>query len=156
MRERPLAVVKVFIHTIENYFNVYVQWLNTLGWMNYSLDILKTIIPCFMIVIACLDTEGVQQKIKIQHKILCIMTGVVTVTVSMLGLYLMDSNANPVGAELILGYQPRYAIPCMVLLLAVFTSGKVTNRIKGFSVKVLGCMGVFLAYSIMTLVQICY
>lgn len=156
VKANPLAVIKVLVSSILNFFNMYVEQLNTLGWLNYSLNILQTIIPCFVVGIACLDTEGVRERIRTSHRILCFVTGVIIVIMGMLGLYLMDTVANPVGAQVISGYQGRYAIPSIILLLMVFGSGKVENKINAFSVKVVGCMGLFLAYTIVSLVRLCY
>lgn len=155
-KENPLAVIKAIIATILTFFNMYVQQLNTLGWLNYSLNILQTIIPCFVIGIACLDTEGVREKIKMHHRILCFITAVIVIILGMLGLYLMDTDANPIGSWLIFGYQGRYVIPCMLLLFMVFGSGRVENKMKAFSVKVVGCMGIFLAYTMVSLIRTCY
>ena len=156
VKAHPLVLVKALVKSLITYFDMYVQYLNTLGWLNYPLKVFQPIIPCFMVGIACLDTEGIKKSIKTSHKVLCFFTGCITVAVSMIGLYLMDNIANPVGAGIILGYQTRYAIPCLVLLLMVFGSKKVENRIPRFSLKVLGCMEVFLIGTILLLVRICY
>lgn len=156
VRQNPFVLVKILPITIWSCFSIYVKWLNTLGALNFSMGILETIIPCFMIGVACLDTSNIQQKVKIKHRILFLAAGVMTTVTAMLGLYFMDAVANPVGARIIQGYQTRYAIPCMVLLLSMFGSGKVTNKINNFSVKVLGCMGLFLVCATYMLVRICY
>lgn len=156
VKGNPLIMVKLLITTVRSYFEMYAHQLNTLGWLNYPLPILKTIVPCFMVAVACLDTEGIQKKVKGLHKVLFLVTGGIIIVLGMVGLYLMDAASNPVGSEIILGYQTRYAIPCMVILLALFTSEKVENKISKFSVKVVSCMGIFLIYTVLTLVEICY
>ena len=154
--QNPFVLIKAPIITVWACFNRYVEWLNTLGSLNYSMGMLGTIVTWFMIIVACLDTANVQQKVKVKHRVLFLTAGIMTVVTGMLGLYLLDAVANPVGAEVIQGYQTRYALPCMVLLLSVFGSGKVTNKINKFSVKVAGCMGLFLAGTIFMLVKTCY
>lgn len=155
-KDNPLAVMKTLFSSVLTFFNMYVEQLNTLGWLNYSLNILQTIVPCFVVGIACLDTEGVRERIRMFHRVLCFATGGIVVVMGMLGIYLMDTSANPIGNSLILGYQGRYVIPCMLLLFMTLGSGRIENRIKAFSVKIVGCMGLFLAYTMISLVRMCY
>lgn len=156
VKSNPLAVIKVLGKSVKTYFNMYVFQLNILGWLKYPLDMLQTIVPCFLVAVACLDTNSIRQKVRAWHKLLFAAAGGITIALSMLGLYLLDAVANPVGVATVSGYQSRYAIPCLVILLGIFTSGKVENRIEHFSVKVIGGMGIFLAYALLMLVNACY
>lgn len=156
VKSNPFEVIKVLGKSVKTYFNMYVFQLNILGWLRYPLDILQTIVPCFLVAVACLDTINIRQKIRAWHKLVFAAAGGITIALSMLGLYLLDTVANPVGVATVSGYQSRYAIPCLVILLGIFTSGKVENRIEHFSVKVIGCMSAFLAYALLMLVNACY
>lgn len=156
VKENPVKFAKSIIITIIAMFGTYVNGLNTLGWLNYPLNLLQPIIPCVLVTIACLDTQGIKGKVKKSHKILWFATGAVVILMGMIGLYLMDTTNNPVGAELILGYQIRYAIPCFILLFPVFSSDKIQNNIDNFYIKAAGAMSLFLSYTIFTLVRICY
>lgn len=156
VKSNPFAVIKVLGKSVKTYFNMYVFQLNILGWLRYPLDMLQTIVPCFLVAVACLDTNSIRQKVRAWHKLLFAAAGGITIALTMLGLYLLDAVANPVGVATVSGYQSRYAIPCLVILLGIFTSGKVENRIEHFSVKVIGGMGIFLAYGLLMLVNACY
>lgn len=154
--QNPLHVVKALISTMEVYFSVYAEWLNTLGWLEYPLGPLLYIIPCFLVGCACLDTNEYSEKLKNSHKILCFVTFMVTYSAILLGMYIGDKRINPVGASLMLGGQGRYFIPLILLLGAALSSRKIENHIEGFSSKVTGCLGVFLAYAGIQLVNMCY
>ncbi len=156
VKSNPFAVIKVLGKSVKTYFNMYVFQLNILGWLRYPLDVLQTIVPCFLVAVACLDTINIRQKVRAWHKLVFAAAGGITIALSMLGLYLLDTVANPVGVATVSGYQSRYAIPCLVILLGIFTSGKMENRIEHFSVKVIGGMVIFLAYALLMLVNACY
>lgn len=156
VKQNPLTFIKVIVGTLISNLGLYMEMLNTLGWLNYSLNILQTIVPFILIAVACLDTDGVRERIKIHHQILCFITAIVVVVMGMVGLYLMDNVANSVGAEVVTGYQTRYAIPVLLPLLAILGNGRVENRIIGFSTKVSACMSVCLLYTIVMLMRLCY
>lgn len=152
----PVHVLKALISTMEQYFSIYAEWLNTLGWLEYPLGPLLYVIPCFLVGVACLDANEKSKKMKISHKVLCFIAFMLSYSAMLLGLYLGDSRINPVGASLILGGQGRYFIPLMLILAASLTSRKIENQIEAFSSKVVGCLGVFLAYAGILLTDMCY
>lgn len=150
----PTVLFSVFTKTIEEHMETNFRWLNTLGWLNYELNLLIVTIPCFMFGVACLDTKEVPERFWGKEKWLCVVTGILVVVFGMLGLYLMDGYFNPVGAPVITGYQTRYILPVMGLLMMAFAGKHVTNKISGFSVKVMGVMGISLAYTLMMLAKL--
>lgn len=154
--QNPVHAIKVFINTFRMYFNLYLQTLNILGWLNYSLEFFETLVPIFAVAVAVLDTQNCVNKITTKNRILYFMTFVIVVVAGLAGLYLMDTTANPVGTSAILGYQGRYTIPVLMLLLATFVSGNVENKIKDFSLKVAGAMAVILTYSSILILYKCY
>ena len=152
----PVFAIKVFVRTVISYFSYYVEQLNTLGWLNYTLGMLEFLIPVIMVAVAALDGNKTKEVVSTKDKIIFAVTFVIVVSAGMMGLYLMDSVANPVGAPIILGYQGRYTIPVLMLLLAVLSSRNVENRIKAFSYKVVGVMGLALTYASLMLFNKCY
>lgn len=154
--QNPLRYAKILVMTLVNQFEFYVKMFNTLGWMNYSLSHMQFFVPLFMMVVAVLDTNGVTAKIKLYDKVIMISTFALVLVLGMTGLYLFDANANALGAQVISGYQPRYAIPGMIVLLSFFASDKIKNEIKNFTYGVAGVMALFLMYSVLTIFKICY
>ena len=152
----PLFAAKVYIRTIVSYAGYYIEQLNTLGWLNYTLGMLEFVIPVFMVGVALLDSKDSQKKVSIKDKVIFITTFAVVVSAGMMGLYLLDSVANPVGAPTILGYQGRYTIPVLMLMLAFFSPRSVENNINTFSHKVVGVMGLALSYASIILLNKCY
>lgn len=152
----PFVLVKVFIRTILGCFEQYVRQLNILGWLNYSLGNLEMIVPIVMCCVAVLDVTDKNERVTFKNKIIEIGTFAIVVAVGMLGLYLIDYIANPVGAGIIAGYQGRYTIPVLMLFLAMFSSKNIENKINNFSSKVLGIMLMIIVYASITLLQICY
>lgn len=154
--QNPLAFVKTFVRTITMYFSYYMEQLNTLGWLKYTLGALEFVIPMFMISVAVLDGNEYQEKINTKNRVLMFLTFVTVISVGLVGLYLFDSVANPVGAPTILGYQGRYTIPVLILGFATFNSNRVKNEMKDFSNKVTGICGLILVYASVMVFGKCY
>lgn len=154
--QNPVFGIKVFVRTCLLYFCFYVEQLNTLGWLNYTLGVLEFLMPIFMVVVAMLDTKEYKEEILPLHRCLYFITFAVVVAAGMLGLYLMDGIANPVGAPTIQGYQGRYTIPVLMLLLAAMTSKSIENKMKNFSHNVVAFMGIALVYSAIMVLYKCY
>lgn len=152
----PIQYVKILVSTIIKQFDFYMRMLNTFGWMNYSLNILQFLVPIFMVAVAVLDSNGIEKKIKLWDRCIMFLGFLLVLALGMTGLYLFDSNANIVGAQIIAGYQTRYAIPGMIVLLSSITSINVKNSIKNFSYGVCAIMGGFVFYSALTVLMICY
>lgn len=156
MLEHPMAVIKAFFFTIGMYFSKYIDHVNTLGWLNYPLEPIRYIIPIFVSCVALLDTQDLRVKQEKKDKLLYICTFAITVSAGMLGLYLFDEISNPVGSPLMLGYQGRYAIPVLMLLMMLLPNKKIENKIEHFSVKVVGFMAVMLCLANVMLYVLCY
>ena len=154
--QNPMFAVKVFVRSCISNFNIYVEQLTILGWLNYSLGVLEYLIPIFMVVVAFLDTKEYTDKITVKDRIIYFATFVIVVSAGMMGLYLMDGVANPVGEPIIRGYQGRYTIPVLMLLLTSLPSKNVENKIGDFSHKVVGTMALALAYSSIMVLYKCY
>lgn len=152
----PIQLVKVLINTAFTQFSAYAIWLNTLGTLNYSLDLLIYIVPCVLSVIAFLDVNEISARISRNNKWICLITFGVSVVAVWLGLYLFDNVANPVGSNVVLGAQGRYFVPLLPVLAVFLNSSKVSNNISRFTEKALGCMGVILLYSAYTFMSMCY
>lgn len=152
----PVQYVKILVSTIVKHFDFFMKLLNTFGWMNYSLNILQYLVPIFMIAIAVLDSNGIEKRIKVYDRCIMFVGFLLVLGLGMTGLYLFDGIANAVGAQVITGYQTRYVIPGLIVLLSSITSVNVRNNIKNFSYWVCGIMSVFLFYSGLTVLMICY
>lgn len=152
----PMFLIKVIIRTIPIKFSFYVEQLSTLGWLNFVLEPLRYLLPIFACVVAVLDTKEVSERQTIKDKIIYLSTFAITVLAGMLGLYLMDTVANPVGTTVIQGYQGRYTIPVLMLLLMAMGSKKIENKIEHFSYKVVGVMSMFLCATAVILIHYCY
>jgi len=152
----PVNFIKILCTTMLDKFEIYVEWLNTLGWMNYSLTPLTVIIPCFLTVIGVIDTNAVSAKIKLEDRVILFFTFLVCTAVMMLGLYISDGRINPVGSNVILGVQGRYFIPVLILPFLALGSRKLKNHIDYFSMKTASVIGICLIYTEWVLIRSCY
>lgn len=154
--QNPKFLIMAMLRTIPMYFSYYVEHLSTLGWLNFVLEPLRYLMPIFICVVAALDTQEVSEKQTLKDKILYFSTFAITVLAGLFGLYIMDSVANPIGAPTVQGYQGRYTIPVLMLLLMSMASIKVENKIENFSYKVMGVMSMFLCFTAVILIFYCY
>ena len=153
LKTYPIAAVKVIISTLIVNLNDYLQQLNILGSMNYPLTLLAVIEPCFLLGVGLLDGQEVRDRIKIKHRILILLAFVITFAAIMIGLYIGDGIANPVGSSVINGIQGRYFILMLILPFLALGSDHVKQDIRHFTVKCSGIMGIMLLYM---LVNTCY
>jgi len=152
----PLQYVKILVSTIIVHFDFYMRMLNTFGWMNYPLDMLQYLVPMLMVAIAVLDSNGIEKKIKVFDRCVMFLGFLLVLVLGMTGIYLFDGNANVIGAQVIAGYQTRYAIPGLIVLLSSITSVNVKNSIQNFSYGVCSIMSAFLFYSALRVLMMCY
>ena len=156
LKTYPIAAVKVIISTLIVNLNDYLQQLNILGSMNYPLTLLAVIEPCFLLGVGLLDGQEVRDRIKIKHRILILLAFVITFAAIMIGLYIGDGIANPVGSSVINGIQGRYFILMLILPFLALGSDHVKQDIRHFTVKCSGIMGIMLLYAVFMLVNTCY
>ena len=156
LKAYPIAAIKVIISTLIVNLNDYLQQLNMLGSMNYPLTLLAVIGPCFLLGAGLLDGQEVRGRIKIRHRIIMLLAFIITFAAIMMGLYIGDGIANPVGASVINGIQGRYFILMLILPFLALGSDHVKQDIRHFTVKCFGIMGIMLLYAVFMLVNTCY
>lgn len=152
----PAAAVKVIISTLLVNINAYLMQLNILGSMNYPLTLFLVFGPCFLLGVGLLDGQEVRGRIKIRHRIIMLLAFAITFAAIMMGLYIGDGIANPVGSSVINGIQGRYFILMLVLPFLALGSDRVKQDIRHFTVKCSGIMGIMLLYAVFMLVNTCY
>lgn len=153
----PLAFVKMLISTFVNNFEFYVERLNVLGWLNYSLGPLTVVIPCFMTAVGIMDTNAAAvNHITRKDRVLLLLAAGSCIAAMMLGLYISDGRINPVGSGNILGVQGRYFIPMLALIFIAFSSKKLSNQINFFTMKTAAVIGIALLYTELVLLRTCY
>ena len=81
---------------------------------------------------------------------------IITFAAIMMGLYIGDGIANPVGSSVINGIQGRYFILMLVLPFLALGSDRVKQDIRHFTVKCFGITGIMLLYAVFMLVNTCY
>lgn len=152
----PLAGVKVILSTLLVKTEEYLRQLNILGSLNYPLSLLVIIAPCFLTAVGILDGQNDSGKLKIRQRILILSTFAITAIAIMLGLYIADGYANPVGSAIIGGVQGRYFIVLLILPFIALVSDKIKQNINHFTTKVFGIMGIMLLYALFILMRTCY
>ena len=152
----PLAGVKVIFSTVLVQTNEYLHQLNILGSLNYPLSMLMIIAPCFLTAVGMLDGQSMDGKIKVRQRVLLIVTFIITAVAVMLGLYIADGYANPVGATVVGGVQGRYFIILIILPFIALVSDKIKHNINHFTIKVSAIMGIMLLYALFILINTCY
>jgi uncharacterized membrane protein len=156
MLKHPLQPVKALVFTLLHYMRYHIQWLSCLGSMNYELDLLIPLMPCFLAVVGILDAPKQTDLIRRSHRILAFLGAFAVIIGVCMAMYIGDGTINPVGADVILGVQGRYFIPVMVLPFIALGSRRIQNNIVGFGKKTVVLSACMLLYSIVTLVVICY
>lgn len=153
--QHPMQPVKALIYTLAHYTRYHIQWLSCLGSMNYELDLLIPLMPCFVTAVGCLDVPK-NKAITGSQRILTLIGALAVIIGVCMAMYIGDGNINPVGAEVILGIQGRYYIPIILLPFVSFGSKKIINQIDCFAQKVMAISMFMLLYSIISLVVMCY
>lgn len=156
LKTYPVAAIKVIISTLLVNINAYLMQLNILGSMNYPLTLFLVFGPCFLLGVGLLDGQEVRGRIKIRHRIIMLLAFAITFAAIMMGLYIGDGIANPVGSSVINGIQGRYFILMLILPFLALGSDRVKQDIRHFTVKCSGIMGIMLLYAVFMLVNTCY
>lgn len=156
LKIHPTMTLKVILSTVLTNLNAYLMHLNILGSLNYPLTLFLVIGPCFILGIGLLDGQEVRGRIKMRHRIIILLAFAITFAAIMMGLYIGDGIANPVGASIINGIQGRYFILMLILPFLALGSDHVKQDIRHFTVKCSGIMGVMLLYAVFMLVNTCY
>ena len=152
----PSAGVKVILSTILVKTVDYLSQLSILGSLNYPLSLLIIIAPCFLTGVGILDAQDMSGKLKARQRTLVLGTFVITAVAVMMGLYIADGYANPVGSAIIGGVQGRYFIILIILPFIALGSGKIKQNIRHYAGKTFGIMGVMLLYALFILMKTCY
>lgn len=156
LKTHPSMVVKVILSTILTNLNAYLMQLNILGSLNYPLTLFLVMEPCFLLGVGLLDGQEVRGRIKVKHRIIMLLAFAITFAAILMGLYIYDGIANPVGGMVIGGIQGRYFVLMLILPFLAFGSAHVKQNISHFTVKCSGIMGVMLLYAVFMLVNNCY
>ena len=147
---------KVIVATIVQQFDYFMGNVNTLGWLKYPLGALLYIVPCFVVGVACVNTNEMSKKLTRVQKIICVCAGGLCILAVFVGLYIGDGVNNAVGTPVVHGFQGRYILPVLPLLFIGTGSKKIENKIERFSEKAVGGMGLMTAYAVIQLVSYCY
>ena len=123
----PFSLIKVYKNHILNSI-LDISWYMQLNPAVYFYDIYK-IVFLFIIALLVLTSINDDSKIfKIKEKIIFIISFLVVYFVTSLALYI---GFTQVGAENIAGYQTRYIIPILPLLLMCCSNNTIKVKIKG-------------------------
>lgn len=151
LKLHPLHIVKVYAKTMFFMSEWFIESMYIFGWLNCSLGLLTYAGPCFIALVGLLDVkEANLLKTKMssrRNRILMLAAFGMVFALVLFGLYIADSVANPVGADIILGVQGRYFIALLPLVFMALHSSKVKNEIEHFALKVSGIAGVMLLYA---------
>ena len=149
-----IPTVRIFLHTLSQNAVQYMVWLNTLGWLTYSLGFLVFAIPIFLVWIGLVDHDESMQ-INLLQKILILLALGGTVAAIFIGLYIYD-DVNEIGGSLMLGVQGRYFIPLFILPFLLIKSPVKFIKDPFFTHRVAGFSGLALTYSALTLIRMIY
>lgn len=155
LADHPAFILKVLLATFKHNFNVYMSELNTLGSLNYSMEPLIFIVPMFAVFVGCLDCNDVSNRIRTRDKLVCFTAFLIVCVGIVVAMYLGDGNANKVGALIVEGVQGRYFIPVLPVFFAAIGQNGLENKIKHFTEKAIGGMGILLIFSIYMLHSYC-
>lgn len=144
----PGLIIKVLLTTFMDKFNDYMQWLNTLGAVNYSLGPLIYIVPMTAVYIGAADSNAACSLIRMRDKIICFAAFAAVCIGVVMGIYIGDGQANEVGALVVHGVQGRYFIPVLPAFFGAFSLRGLQNQNPHFTEKAIGLMGVFLMYAV--------
>ena len=113
--KNPISYFKVLIYTCLSQCNVYLeQFIGTpLGWLNISIN--GVIIKIFLLLLIVTPfLEKTDYNIDRKEKVYYILLFIIMAVLALTGLYIVWTN---VGGNVVLGFQGRYFIPIMFLLL---------------------------------------
>lgn len=156
LMENPIALIKVLCSTVINMFYRAMENLNMLGWLEYPLESLIHIVPCFVTAVACINVDEKTKRLTKVQKLLSTVTGALCIVAVLVGLYIGDGRNNPVGAAVVNGFQGRYLIPVLALLFIGMGSRKIENHMERFTEKTVGAMGLMMAYAVIQVAGYCY
>lgn len=145
----PLYLVKVLAKTAVTMGWFYLQSLSVLGSLNCDLSLLFVLLPCFLTAVAFLDMDVPESSriFTVRNRTLLLTAAVITAVLVMVGLYIGDGVANPVGADIVSGVQGRYFIVLLILPFMALKSNRIQQKVEDLSLKCSGVMGVMLLYA---------
>ncbi|MDE7434617.1 MAG: DUF2142 domain-containing protein [Lachnospiraceae bacterium] len=145
----PLYLPKVLAKTVVTMGWFYLQSLSVLGSLNCDLSLLFVLLPCFLTAVALLDMDVPESGriFTVRNRILIMAAAIVTAVLIMVGLYIGDGVANPVGADIVSGVQGRYFIVLLILPFMALKSNRIRQNVDNLSLKCSGVMGVMLLYA---------
>jgi len=149
-----IPTVRIFFHTLSKNAVQYMVWLNTLGWLTYSLGFLVFAIPAFLVWIGLVDRDETL-RLNLWQKLLILLALGGTVAAIFIGLYIFD-DINEIGGSLMLGVQGRYFIPLFILPFLLIKSPVQIAKDPYFTHRVAGYSGLALSYSALTLIRMIY
>lgn len=132
MLHNPRLAIGAFENTFDNHVLMYVEQFNTLGSLNFKLGNLIWAVPVWLIIVAFTDVEA-KVRLRTRQKILLLFTGILTVLLVMLSMFLVWTK---VGQLIIEGVQARYFVPALPILFFGFQLKGIRNETKGYSAKV--------------------
>lgn len=156
LMEHPKFIIQVLLTTFAVKFNDYMLWLNMLGSLNYSLGPLIYIVPMFAVFAACLDSNDACDRITLKDKFVCFVAFLIVCVGIVMGIYIGDGRINEVGALVVQGVQGRYFIAVLPVFFVAISQKGVQNRVKYFTAKTVGGMGVLLLCSVFILYMKCF
>lgn len=145
----PLYLPQVLVRTVVTLGWFYLQSLSILGSLNCDLSLLFVLLPCFLTAVAILDMDVPEsgRMFTVRNRILILASAVITAVLVMVGLYIGDGVANPVGAGVVGGVQGRYFIVLLILPFMAFKSSRIRQNVDNLALKCSGVMGVMLLYA---------
>lgn len=145
----PLYLPQVLVRTVVTLGWFFLQSLSILGSLNCDLSLLFVLLPCFLTAVALLDMDVPEsgRMFTVRNRILMLAAAVITAVLVMVGLYIGDGVANPVGAGVVAGVQGRYFIVLLILPFMAFKSNRIRQNVDNLALKCSGVMGVMLLYA---------
>ncbi len=155
LMEHPRFIFKLLYRTLRYKFNDYMLWLNTLGSLDCMLGPMVHLVPGLAVFVASLDQNDVSANIRRRDKYLGLFVFLLISVGIVMGLYIGDGRANPVGSDVVQGVQGRYFIPVIPVFLAAICPKGYRSKISHFAEKAAGAMAVMLLYSTFILYRSC-
>ncbi len=140
----PRMAIGAYENTFERLVIMWMEQFNILGSLNFRLGILTWTVPAWLLFVAVTDVNP-KLRLRTRKKILLLFTGILTVLLVMLSMFLVWTK---VGQLLIEGVQPRYFVPALPLLFLGFQLKGIRNETKGYGAKVAAVTVFWLMYAI--------